>query len=148
MLTRRSRIAFALLMLLAACATGRENPAERYKRCGAILASGTLTTDWLSDRAYIDVAEAQRERGCYPVTLVGVQGTTGMLYRSAFKPQPSNIAIWRYEIGISPAQAREMDNVLSQVGYSIIWHDASTDASGNVRMQIVWAKAVVGFAAP
>jgi hypothetical protein len=147
MLTRGSRIALALLMLLAACATGRQNPAERYKRCGAVLASGTLTTDWLSDRAYIDVAEAQRERGCYPVTLVGVQGTTGMLYRSAFKPQPSNIAIWRYEIGISPGQAREMDGILAGKGYAMIWHDITTDASGAVRMQIVWTKSVVGLAA-
>lgn len=140
-------ITHALLLLLAACATGRENPADRYKRCGAVLASGTLTTDWLSARAYIDAAEVQRERGCYPVTLVGVQGTTGMLYRSAFKPQPSNIAIWRYEIGISPGQAREMDQILEGKGYQIIWHDTATDASGAIRMQIVWTKSVVGFAA-
>lgn len=130
--------------MLAACMSTRENPADRYKRCGAILASGTLTTDWLPARAFIDVAEAKRRSGCYPVTLVGVQGTDAMLYRSAFKPQPNNIVNWHYEIGISAGQAREMDNILGQKGYTIIWSDTSMSANGAVLMQIVWTKSVVG----
>ena len=134
--------ALALSAILTACMTARENPAERYKRCGATLASGTLTTDWLDDRAFIDLAEDQRSRGCYPVTLVAVLGPDGMLYRAAFKPQPDNIANWHYEIGIAPGQAREMDNVLSAKGYKLIWSDTSTNVSGSVLVQMVWTKAV------
>jgi hypothetical protein len=140
MFYRRLIMMLVCSAVLAACMTTRENPAERYKRCGATLASGTFTTDWLPARTYIDVAEDQRQRGCYPVTLVGVQGPEAMLYRSAFKPQPDNIAKWHYEIGIGAAQAREMDNILSQKGYTIIWSDTTTNAKGAVLMQIVWTR--------
>lgn len=143
----RALIVFALsAVLLAACATAREDPRLRYQRCGATLASGTLTTDWLIDRAFIDMAEDQRTRGCYPVTLVAVLGPDGMLYRAAFKPQPNNITNWHYEIGIAPGQAREMDNVLGAKGYTIIWSDTSTNSSGAVLMQVVWVKAMVANA--
>lgn len=143
----RLLIAFALsALLIAGCATSREDPRERYKRCGATVASGTLTTDWLLARAYIDLAEDQRARGCYPVTLVGVLGPSGMLYRSAFKPQPSNIAKWHYEIGIGPGQARAIDDLLGAQGYEVIWSDTSSDAGGAVLMQMVWTKSAVGLA--
>lgn len=134
----------ALCLLLAACMSSPEHWAARYQRCGAVGPPGTLTTDWLPARAYIDVAEDQRQRGCYPVTLVGVQGPAAMLYRSAFKPRPDNIAKWHYEIGIGTAQAREMDKALSRQGYTIIWSDTSINASGAMLMQIVWTKAITG----
>jgi hypothetical protein len=140
MFYRRLIMVLVCAAALAACMTTRENPANRYKRCGAITASDAFTTDWLPARAYIDVAEDQRQRGCYPVTLIGLQGTETMLYRSAFEPQPDNIARWHYEIGIGAAQAREMDNILSVKGYTITWSDTTTSANGAVLMQIVWAK--------
>ncbi|MBL8710767.1 MAG: hypothetical protein JNL25_16360 [Rhodospirillaceae bacterium] len=129
-----------LLLGVAACAATREPPAERYQRCGATAASGTLTSPWLAAIAFIDLAEAQRSRGCYAVTITGVQGPDGTLYRAAFKPAPDNILRWHYEIGIGPAQAREMDQVLGAAGYTLIWSDIYTDTAGAPRLQFVWTK--------
>lgn len=131
---------FGLLLGLAACAATREHPAERHLRCGATAVSGTLTSPWLAARDFIDLAEAQRARGCYAVTLTGIQGPEGTLFRAAFKPLPDNVARWHYEIGIGPTQAREMDKVLGAAGYALIWSDVYTDTAGAPHLQIVWTK--------
>lgn len=145
---RRLIPALAVTVTLAACAVARDNPMERHRRCGTELASGTLTSDWLAPRAFIDLAEDQRWRGCYPVTLVAVQGPEGMLYRAAFKPRPDNIVKWHYEIGIAPGQARAMDEALLAAGYSLVWTDTSVDAGGNSLIQIVWVMTLRSSATP
>ncbi len=96
---------------------------------------------WLSEQKYQSEWERMAKKRYYPVTLEGRQNEEGQVeYRAVYAPYPEG-AFWFYSFySISDAVYLSKHKRLIKKDFTLVWHQAFTDAQGQKHNQAIWVK--------
>jgi hypothetical protein len=97
-------------------------------------------TDWLSSADYQNEFDRQVANGFYPVIVEGRNHAGQSQFRAAFVPFPAGVFFFESRHGITRELYEQRNAELLNQGYTQIWVQSFTDASGIDRYQATWVK--------